>query len=134
LESKTVGKVFGAIGIIFLIITLIFIVGNLSDGSSNPATTGTVNSLEPTNQKNTSQAVIVFTDAGGKRIQFSTSVDTNASEFQVGKTVRVYYNSEYPPYSAKPDFIFSSWFRPILFGVLSLIFIGISIGFYRANS
>ncbi len=129
--EKIMGLVFGGIGAVNLVIVLFFTIGNLNFISQAATAEGEVIRLNGKNSE-VYNSVIRFTTSNGQVIQFTNSVGSNPPEFQIGQKVKVYYNLDNPAGSAVPDSFLSFWFRPLLFGLFTLIFGGIGSGFYLA--
>ncbi len=127
------GKGFGGIGLILLLIALAFGVSTQLFLSQASVADGTV--ISPRNPESGRRyaSVISFNTANGQTVQFTTSVSSSPPEFEFGQKVKVYYNPDNPEASARPDSFLSLWFLPGLFGLLALIFGGLGSGFYMVD-
>ncbi len=126
--SKVLAIIFGAIGGGFLLITLFFVISTNMFISQASVAEGTVISAAPPDTGRRSAAQIRFNDANGQVVQFTTNVNSNPPEFQLGQKVRIYYNLADPQSSARADSFLSLWFLSGLFGLFALIFGGIGLG------
>lgn len=126
--AKILGLIFGGTGAVALLIVLFFTIGNLTFISQASVADGTV--IRVQRAGNGYNAEINFTTSDGRAIQFTSLVQSNPPEFEVGQKVRVYYNLNNPAESAKPDSFLSFWFWPGLFGIFVVVFGGIGLVCY----
>ena len=131
--TTIISRIFGAIGAICLLIAIFLIVSTLLFISQASVADGTV--VEPKNPvpDRRYNSVIEFTASNGQLVRYTSGVSSNPAEFQFGQKVKIYYNSNDPQGSARPDSYLSLWFLPTLAGILAIVFGGIAGGFFLAG-
>ncbi len=128
--ARIIGLGFGAIAGVALLILGFVTIGNLTFISQASTANGTVIKFRSGGRG--VYPVISFITADGRSVQFTGPVGSNPPEFEIGQTVKVYYNQDNPVGSAKPDSLLSLWFYAGLAGIFAVIFGVLGLSFYSA--
>lgn len=123
---RTFGWVFFGLGVLFLGIAIIIWAWGAAFRIGAVEVTGRVSEviLSPRSDGNVYCPAVRYTTRSGQTFTHYSNICSWPAAYEVGQEVRMFYDASDPERAQMDDF-FGTWFLPLLFGFLGLVFGGV---------
>jgi hypothetical protein len=123
------GAIMLAIGLTMLVLAVAGLVSVVWFRSNAQSVMGTVVAevLTPYSDGNSYCPVVSYTTRNGQTLEHRSNICAWPAAYEVGDQVRMYYNPLNPS-SVQMNNFFGTWFFPILFGFMGIVFSASSVG------